>query len=232
MAKFEGAAYIAKGVPDYDEPEHETYRRIGAAYKWQKVLNEFAKARQRDRTLTRKNRWQWIRSHYPPPSMLADQRESPSTAPGPAVSSGFEEPQATQAETAPAPETSVEPDEADDVETAKGPTGWSRDEGSFKDEVLESVRWAYHNLPAYRRNRVKFSDAPSPGAWEMLETACDDPKWFQQNVVNTVLKKLDEIAEAQQLRDDNRPVLALLDRVLPTRKGTGVGLVSPHTKGA
>lgn len=246
MGKRDGALFVSGGVPDYDETQSETYHRVAAALDWNaKVLPKWNAARAKDRVLKKADKWLWIRTHFPPANLLSIEPACSVAVPSeetPCELSTTQEPPETPS-VLPTPPMfpslqSVTPDDTDSSEES-APTGstekpdnrtWVSNEGSFKDEVLEAVRWVFHSLPAHRRNRVRFSQAPNHGAWEMLETAKDDPKWFQQNVVNTVLKKLDEIEEAKRLRDDNRPVLALLDRVLPPRKGTGVGLAAKSSE--
>jgi hypothetical protein len=108
-----------------------------------------------------------------------------------------------------------------------------RDRSAPAANVVNDTDWVYANIGAFRAGLVTPDDAPSLGAWGLLLHASENPAKFYADVVNKVAKvKQAEEERQQRFKDDGRALFEVLDRLDPTGKTAGLGLVSEVAEGS
>lgn len=234
-----GAIWTAEAVADYVESAAATFTRINAAELWPDAMRRLGEARRADPSLTddaAKNRW--FRTHYPPPSKVPavvsrppvveadDPWQNASKSPPPAA-----EAPANQAPPKRKPGRPSKANESRDADAAmsekdRDAVAILRDRSAPAADLVSDTDWVYANLGAFRAGLLTPEDAPSLGAWGLMLHAAENPSKFYADVVNKVakVKQADE-EQQKKFKDDGRTVFELLDRLDPTGKTAGLGLV-------
>jgi hypothetical protein len=210
MPKFEGAVFVRDGISfEYEELKIETQRRLEkAGFPWPKVAAAFKKAKARDKSLLTGDKWPWIWSHFPPPSLL----DNPPPPPSAETASPEPEDDGSPLEVVPEEVVSVAPPA--EATAVRNPQLWTETDGTLAAEFERDVRWAYHNLAAHKQRLVKPEDAPSPSAWNWLQMAKREEQWFLDGPAKEVVKQQKKREDEKDERRDNGQVLGILRRMV------------------
>jgi len=256
-----GAIWSESPVRDYDEPFAATWRRLTKSGLWLDAGKRIEFAMEGDSTLRDdEHRHRWLRTHYPPPSMLEPEPtkavEPPKPKPVPVVkpapvvepivvptveAPNDQPPTSPPWDDPPAPLTTppqtpvrrrgraaaepqpMSPTEREDVRKL-------HDRKAEAADFLGDAEWVYHNLAAYAANLLKPKDAPSIGAWGLMLNAAENPQKFYADIAGKVAKARQEEVSQKRFRDDGcRDLFDLLDRLDPSGKTAGLGLVQARS---
>jgi hypothetical protein len=123
--------------------------------------------------------WNQAESQFPPEGQEQPEVIAPSYVP---------EPEPVKKKPTPKPVQVKEPEEPSEEESGEAIEVFIKDfmEGSNEVELESDVEWVYLNLSS--RNLAP-SDAPSPGAWSLLQVSRGDKRWFMKDILPKLRRK-------------------------------------------